>query len=254
VVIVDVYLLLGAWVASYAIRQMRAVYVRAEEMRSEAVSALSHDLKNPLTIIEGYASMAETADTSERMEYLTRIRYSARQALDLVRNALDAAAIEGRPIAPTYEPVRLNELVEQVVDLYRLTADGKQVRVVMELAPTMPILHADDQLLRRAFGNLLSNAIKYTTRNGTIRITTALRDSTVVVTVADNGQGIAAGEQSNLFQKYGRTTSAHHTEGTGLGLYIVRRIAEAHRGKVFLRSELGRGSAFTIELPLGPEM
>ncbi|HVM98451.1 MAG TPA: ATP-binding protein, partial [Candidatus Acidoferrales bacterium] len=120
--------------------------------------------------------------------------------------------------------------------------------------PTMPILHADDQLLRRALGNLLSHAIKYTGRNGMVRITTALRDATAVVTVDDNGPGIPASEQSNLFRKYGRTVSSHRTEGTGLGLYIVRRIAEAHHGRVLLHSERGRGSTFSIELPLNPEL
>jgi signal transduction histidine kinase len=253
VVIVDVYLFLVAWVASFAIRQMRAVYVRAEEMRGEAVSALSHDLKNPLTIIEGYAEIAESAPPGERSDYLRRIRQSAQQALDLVRNVLDAAAMEGRPITPTYGPVRVNELVEQVVDLYRLSADGKQLQLVSQLAQAIPIIHADDQLLRRALGNLVSNAIKYTERNGRVQVTTALANAGVLLTVADTGPGIAEAEQSELFQKYHRTASAQRTEGTGLGLYIVHRIAEAHGGRVSVRSELGSGSTFTIEIPLGPD-
>ncbi len=252
-VIVDVYLALVAWVASYAIRQMRAVYVRAEQMRGEAVSALSHDLKNPLTIIQGYAAIAEEDPTIDRLDYLRRIHHSAQQALDLVRNVLDAAAIEGRPIAPTYEPVRLNELVQQVTDFYELVAEGKRIHLVTELAREMPIIHADGQLLSRALGNLLSNAIKYSERTGTVRVTTAAGDSTVSVAVSDDGPGISETDQAELFQKYRRASAAQRIEGTGLGLYIVRQITAAHGGKVIVSSALGRGSTFTLELPLGRE-
>ncbi|MBI1815820.1 MAG: HAMP domain-containing histidine kinase [Deltaproteobacteria bacterium] len=252
VVIVDAYLFLVAWVASYAVRQMRAVYVRAEEMRGEAVSALSHDLKNPLTIIQGYAEIAEDAPAGEQAHYLQRIRHAAQRALDLVHNVLDAAAIEGRPLEPTYEPIRVSEVVQQVIDFHQLVAEGKGLQLVSELTDVGAIIHADRQLFSRAIGNLLSNAIKFTGRNGTVRVTSAVRDGNLAVAVADTGPGISAADQAGLFQKYSRTAAAHRTEGTGLGLYIVRRIAEAHGGRVAVSSEIGRGSTFTLELPIEP--
>ncbi len=252
VIIVDVYLFLIAWVAAYAIGQMRAVYARAEEMRGEAVSSLSHDLKNPLTIIQGYAEIAEDAPASEQANYFQRIRHAALRALDLVHNVLDAAAIEGRPLEPTYEPIRVSEVVQQVIDFHQLVAEGKGIQLVSELADAGAIIHADRQLLSRAIGNLLSNAIKFTGRSGTVRVTSAVRAGNLAVAVADTGPGISEADQAGLFQKYARTAAAHRTEGTGLGLYIVRRIAEAHGGRVTVRSELGRGSTFTLELPLEP--
>ena len=250
VVVVDAYLFLVAWLGSYAIRQMRAVYVRAEELRGEAVSALSHDLKNPLTIIQGYAEIAEEEPVSERLRYLQRIRHLAQQALNLVRNVLDAAALESRPLMPTYEPVRLNELVQEVIDFYELVAQGKRVEVVAELAAAMPIIHADGQLLSRAVGNLLSNAIKYSKRDGAVRVTTTVGQASATVAVADNGCGISEADLAVLFQKYHRSATAERIEGTGLGLYIVSKIAEAHGGRVTARSELGVGSIFTLEMPL----
>src|SRR5262249_38155470 len=151
--------------------------------------------------------------------------------LDLVRNVLDAAAIENGPIAPTYEPVRVNELVQEVVDFYRLNAEDKRIHLFTELAAEMPIIHADSQLLRRAFSNLLSNAIKYTGRGGTVRVTTTAAAATVILSVADTGPGIPVADQAELFQKYRRARSVQRIEGTGLGLYIVHQIAMAHGGK-----------------------
>jgi len=253
IVIVDLYLLLVAWVTSYAIRQMRTVYLRADEMRGEAVSSLSHDLKDPLSIIQGYAEMAQEAEAGDRAQYLQRIRHSAQHALDLVRNVLDAAAIESRPIVPNYEPVRINELVQGVIEFHELIAKGRNVQLVSQPAAPAPIIHADGQLVGRALGNLISNAIKYSQRGATVRVTTAAGRDSVSIAVADNGPGIAAEDQAGLFQKYRRTSSTERVDGTGLGLYIVSRIAEAHGGTVTVSSELGRGSTFTLELPLGPE-
>ncbi|HXQ20622.1 MAG TPA: HAMP domain-containing sensor histidine kinase [Candidatus Acidoferrales bacterium] len=252
VIVIDVSLFLVAWVASFAIRQMRAVYTRAAEMRGEAVSALSHDLKNPLTIIQGYAEMAGDAPVTARADYLRRIHHSAQQALDLVHNVLDAAALESRPMMPTYEPVRLNELVEHIAHFYELIAEGKGVEIVRALATDVPIIHGDRQLLGRAIGNLLSNAIKYAGHAGTVQVSTSVSATCVCVAVSDGGPGIAAADRAHLFEKFHRPNTAQGAEGTGLGLYIVACITEAHGGTVRVHSEPGRGSTFTIELPFRP--
>jgi signal transduction histidine kinase len=250
VIVIDAYLLLVAWVGSYAIRQMRAVYMLAEETRGEAVSALSHDLKNPLSIIQAYADMARDAPDDSRADYLQRIHHAAQQALGLVHNVLDAAS-EGRPMTPVRGPVRLNELVEQVVQFYEPIAEAKDIQVSCALASDQPILDADGQLLSRAIGNLLSNAIKYTPRAGTVRVSTTVGANSVSVAVTDVGSGIAPADRAQLFQKFHRRSAAQGVEGTGLGLYIVDRIAKAHGGRVHLDSEPGRGSTFAVELPYG---
>lgn len=250
VIAVGVYLFVAAWITSYAVRQVRGIYRRAEELRGEAVSALSHDLKSPLGIIDGYAEMIESAEPAQRATYAHAIRRSARQALELVRNMLDAAAIAGKPLVPKNAAVQLNALVAQVLEQYRFAAEGQGVVLTSICAPALPPVVADAQLLDRAIGNLVSNAIKYTGRGGRVEVITARLDRRVQLTVRDTGCGIPAEQLGQLFQKYTRAHSDHPVEGSGLGLYIVQRIVEAHGGVVQVASEVGKGSRFVIELPL----
>jgi len=252
VISVTVYLFIAARIVSYAAQQVRGIYQRIEELRREAVSALSHDLKDPLGTIDGYAEMVAEATPVERDHYMRRIRQSARQALDLVHNELDAAAVEGRSIVVNRQPVNINELVEKVVDVYRISAETKGVRLITSPAAHCPALTADAQLLSRAIGNLLSNAIKYTDANGLVELTTAVQPGHVTVSVRDTGCGIAPASQARLFQKHSRVATSAAVEGSGLGLYIVRRIAEAHGGAVSVVSNLAKGSTFTLSLPCGP--
>lgn len=249
VISVSVYLMVAAWIVSYAARQVRGIYQRIEELRREAVSALSHDLKNPLSAIDGYAEMVAEATPVARDDYMRRIRQSARQALDLVHNELDAAAVEGRGMVVHRERVNLNELVENVVDVYRASAAAKGVRLTAAPVGHRIILSADPQLLSRAIGNLVSNAVKYTDTSGQVEITTASQAGLVMVSIRDSGCGITPATQARLFQKYSRLATGTAVEGSGLGLYIVRRIAEAHGGSVGVISDAGQGSTFTLSLP-----
>jgi signal transduction histidine kinase len=120
------------------------------------------------------------------------------------------------------------------------------------LAPGLPIVHADAQLISRALHNLVSNALKFTEAGGTVEIITRVDDDKIEITVRDSGRGIPADEQPRLFQEYARGASSGSIEGTGLGLYIVRRSAEAHGGSVNVVSEVGEGSTFTLTLPSTP--
>jgi signal transduction histidine kinase len=249
VLAVTIYLFLIAWLVSYAVRQIRLSHRLANDLRDEAVSALSHDLKNPLGIIHGYAEMIGDAAAVERLDYGKRIRQSAQHALDLVRNVLDASALEARAMTPDRVPLRVNELVDEVLDLYRYTAEAKQIALTGDLAPDLPLVHADRQLIARALANLVSNAVKYTPVRGSVRVSTAAEPGFAVIAVRDDGPGISPAARERLFEKYNRAGTTRDVEGTGLGLYIVRRIAEAHSGSVDFDSESDRGSAFILRLP-----
>ncbi len=250
VILITVALFVVAWLVRCGVRQIREAYRRAEAIRVEGMSVLSHDLKNPLSIIHGYSQMIEDAeDASERCEYVQRIQHSVQQALDLIHNVLDASTMEAGPIRLSRVAVRLNDLVVQVLERYQPAASSKGVHTSTALAPSLPVIAADTQLLERAVGNLIANAIKYTDKDGNVQISTASAEATVRLSVRDTGRGISAAEQAQLFRKYGRTTSGRAADGSGLGLYIVRRVVEAHGGSVRVASEPGRGSTFTVELP-----
>jgi signal transduction histidine kinase len=168
----------------------------------------------------------------------------------MVHNVLDASAIETRMIAPHKKQVDLNHLVADVVELYRAAALTKGVSLSKALAAGMPAVYLDEQLVGRAIGNLVSNAIKYTESQGEVEVRTEWENQAVGITVRDTGCGIATEEQLRIFEPYRRSTPSTSVEGTGLGLYIVRRVAEVHGGSVEVASRPGEGSAFTLSFPL----
>jgi signal transduction histidine kinase len=252
VIAVGVYLLLVASVVSYTAREIHQTHRRVEALRAEAVSALSHDLKNPLGVVENAAELAEEGPPEDLAEHLRSVKRAARQALDLVNNVLDAAALDAQLLIPARAPVDLNRLAAEVCDLYQASAAAKSITLTTLLPPNPPVIDADARLLARALGNLVSNALKFTEAGGRVEIGTARSADRVTLTVRDSGRGIPPGELELLFEKYRRASTAGRQGGTGLGLYIVRSIAEAHGGTIRAESAPSAGTVFILELPLAP--
>jgi len=249
VVLTSLFFFLFAVLVSFVSRELRRGYERAEELRAEAVTALSHDLRTPLGVIRGYASMLADAPASDREDLARRIDRHGAQALDLVQNVLDASASEGRPMVAERARLDVNALVRDVHELYGPVAEAKSVQLVARETPGAPAFDGDPRLLVRALGNLVSNAIKFTPSGGWVEISTSHDRDSLALLVRDTGPGIAESEQGRLFRKYSRVSSGRGVEGTGLGLYIVRVIAEAHGGSVGVVSRAGEGSSFVIRLP-----
>lgn len=247
---VGVCLLMYAWLVSFAMERVRSLYRQTEAMRRDAIHALSHDLKNPLSVIHGYARLMQSVPVPEREGFAPGIERTAQQALDLVSNVLDASAFDdGLPITPRLHPVPLGDLVADVTDRYRHMAAAASIRLECDVAEGMPLAEIDGQLVSRALGNLISNAIKYGGNGSCVRVSAAADGGRISIAVSDGGAGIARDELPLLFHRYSRTSSARGIEGSGLGLYIVRCIAESHRGEVRVESTPGKGSTFTLELP-----
>jgi signal transduction histidine kinase len=250
VVLTTQFFFLFAVLVSFVARELRRSYERAEELRTEAVTALSHDLRTPLGVIRGYATMLLDAPASDREALARRIERHSSQALDLVQNVLDASALEWRPMVAERAPLDVNALVREVRELYDAAAGAKGVQLSAREGRGTPSIEADARLLLRALGNLVSNAIKFTPAAGSVEISTSHDPRGLAIEVRDSGPGIPEAEQGRLFRKYSRVSSGVGVEGTGLGLYIVRSIAEAHGGSVEVVSCAGEGCSFVIRLPV----
>lgn len=238
-----------ALVTYYALQQMRLVYLRAEELRDEAVQALSHDLKNPLGAIMGYASLLETPDGDDTPERIQRI---AQRAADMVHNVLDSAEIEAGTFTVATEPVDLGDVVATVVEQNAFMAKQKGIEIDCSRVQSLPRVSGDVELLTRALGNLVSNAIKYNKTKGSVAIAGEVRGKQVLLHITDTGPGISAADQRRLFRKFGRMRRDKTAEGAGLGLYIARSVARAHGGDVEVQSDVGKGTTFTMSLSVVP--
>jgi signal transduction histidine kinase len=228
---------------------------RAESLSRELVANASHELRTPLGII---ASTAETlvranAVTEPRhREFLdTIVRHTARLER-LVAATLQLSQIEsGVPQGP-WEELDVGELSAECVALYSATAEARGIRLTLG-APPEPTarVRGVESLLHQALGNLLDNAIRYTPTGGSVTVNMAVVAGTVTLSVADTGPGIPAELQARVFERFVRGPRAGSAapEGLGLGLALVRRVAELHHGGVELDSVPGSGSRFTLRLP-----
>lgn len=223
------------------------------------VADASHELRTPLAVLRGETEVAlgKTRSTAEYQESLALIKDEAER---LSRVVEDLFMLARQPIdAPASlikEPVSLNEVAKDCGRAAHVLALRKGVRLETKLDSQPIILNGDDELLKRMILNLLDNAVKYTPEGGEVRIELAQQNGSARVVVTDTGIGIPLNDQSRIFDRFYRVDKARSRAlgGAGLGLSIAQWIVEAHAGKISIDSVPGRGSTFTVELPLDDEL
>ncbi len=231
-------------------------YKKLDTLKSEFVSTVSHDLRAPLTLMRGYATMLSMvgAMNDQQKEFVSKILGSADQMGDLIENLLDLGRIEAG-VGLDLEPVSIGSLVEAVLNTYRPQAVNKQIDLSAELGSGLQPVEADPTMLRQCVANLVDNALKYTTAGGKVKVRAYQQDGEQVIEVIDTGLGIAPTDQARLFEKFyrARRRETLTIKGSGLGLAIVRSIIQQHGGKASVESKLGEGSTFRLSFPIRQE-
>ena len=229
---------------------------RLNKMKSDFVSAVSHELRTPLTSIKGYASILATGKlgpiTKDQQERLAKIDHHTNYLTSLISDLLDIARIESGRVGMELKNVEMAKVIEGVAELLAPQFKERDITLNLTLPPHLTAIPADHRYLERVFINLLSNALKFTPPRGTIRITVAKEPDHLTILVQDTGLGIASHDLPRIFEEFFRADNPVNRErkGTGLGLSLVKRIVEAHGGRIWVESALGKGATFTFTLPL----
>jgi two-component system, OmpR family, phosphate regulon sensor histidine kinase PhoR len=241
----------GAVVVLHDVTELR----RLERVRQDFVANVSHEFKTPLTAIQGFAETllaGAMEDSHSSRRFLEIIRDHAVRLARLTNDLLKLARIEAGKLEVEFFPVPLMEVIERSAETTLLKASRKQIALEVDVPPDLPMVRGDASLLRDVLQNLIDNAIQYTPEGGRIQVNAFVGAREAVVCVADTGIGIPLVDQERIFERFYRVDAARSREagGTGLGLSIAKHIIEAHGGRLWVESEVGRGSKFFFSVPL----
>jgi signal transduction histidine kinase len=229
---------------------------QANQLKDDILRMVSHDLKNPLTNILGsaYILSQQVADQPDLIHLTDLIERNAERMQNLVTRVLDLTHLEGSPDL-TLETVALNPFLQAVLDDFLFAAKEKPIALAFNPSPDAITLRAAPDRLSQVFHNLLSNAIKYTPAGGTVTMSSQMKAGQAWVKIEDTGLGIPAEALPRIFDRFYRVQTPEHLKesGTGLGMAIVKVIVEQHQGKIWVESELGKGTCFRVSLPLPKE-
>ena len=245
-----VVIILGVAFVLFAVEKER----RLSEQKSEFVANVSHELKTPLSLVRMFAELLMTgrvASEEKRKQYLEIMVVESERLTALIENVLDfARADRGRA---TLDRARgdLGEITQRAVDIYRYRAEREGVAVELAVAPELPEVLVDARALELVVINLLDNALKYAKDGKRVAVSVTAVSGHVEIAVVDEGPGIPHDEKRRIFDRFVRGRQAHGTNvrGTGIGLSLVKRIAEEHGGYARVESELGKGARFVVGIP-----
>jgi len=229
--------------------------MRLAQSKSAFVSNVSHELKTPLALIRLFAETLEldrVATEEKAHDYYRIINNESRRLTQLINNILDFAKIEAGRKDYNFKPTNVAQVLREVILNYEYQITSSGFELTQEIEEHLPEVSGDRDALSQAVLNLLNNAVKYSGEIKSLTISARVSGDFVAIGVTDNGIGIPKREQKKIFEKFYRVSTGlvHDTKGSGLGLALVKHIVEAHHGEVLVESTPGKGSQFTIKLPI----
>jgi signal transduction histidine kinase len=239
--------------------ELRRLYKELEAAslhKSEFLANMSHELRTPLNAILGFSQVLRErmfGDINEKQEeYLDDILSSGNHLLLLINDVLDLSKVEAGQVELEAAPFSLREALERGVVMVRERATRDGVKVAIAADPDVDIIEGDERRVRQIIFNLLSNAVKFTPAGGSVDVTAAQVDGEARVAITDTGRGIAPEDHERIFEEFQQSeagTEQREGTGTGLGLTLSKRLVELHGGRIWVESELGKGSTFVFTLP-----
>jgi len=226
-----------------------------DRAKTEFVSLASHQLKTPLSVINWYTEMLIDGDAGglneKQRRYINEVARGSHRMVDLVNSLLNVSRLELGTFIVEPEKVDLKKIVRSVLDEFKVKIDEKKLKITFVISKSFPKYLLDPKLTRIIVQNLVSNSIKYTSNGGWVKIAVGQVKDKILISVLDDGCGIPAGQQSNIFNKLFRADNARvlDPDGTGLGLYIVKTILANVGGEIWFKSREKKGTNFFVTLP-----
>jgi signal transduction histidine kinase len=226
---------------------------KTEVMKDEFIGMVSHEIKTPLTVVTGAinTAMSEGIAPEEARSLLEDAAWAAETMADIVENLLELSRWQANRLVLLPGPLDIGQVVSRLVE--RSSKRSAAHRIVVDVPPDLPMVNADRTRIERVLDNLIDNAIKYSPNGGEVRVAARQESGNILLSVRDEGIGIASADSERLFQPFARLETVvpgSSIQGVGLGLVVCRRLVEAHGGRIWVESEPGKGSTFYFALPL----
>lgn len=227
---------------------------RLSALKSDFVANVSHELKTPLSLVRMFAELllsGRVPSEEKRREYAQIILNESERLTGLIENVLDFARVERGKSAFTFQTGDISEVVVRAVDFYRHRAEREGVGLRVAIEPDLPLASFDDRAIELLVMNLLDNALKYAKEGKLVEVNLFRRSTVLHLHVVDHGPGVPEGERRRIFERFvrGKAAQERPIRGSGIGLALVKHIADSHGGSAWVESETGRGSTFVVTIP-----